>query len=116
MICLIFYQARTWKSLKYKASPIPSRGLKVTLLLKFDHQRKWVTVITEEFVGNFYTFDFAGHLAEDDDDEGEIKIDFDTVYIIEEDSSESESENDVGNFKLDFDSIDKEMSIWCGYK
>ena len=51
-------------------------------------------------MGNFYTFDFASHLAEDDDDEGEIIIDFGTVDITEKDSSESERENNVGNFKL----------------
>ena len=42
----------------------------------------------EEFVGNFYTYDFAGHLIEDDDDEDENEIDFDTVDLTEEDPTE----------------------------
>ena len=35
----------------------------------------------EEFVGNFYTYDSAGYLVENDDDEGQNEIDFDTVDI-----------------------------------
>ena len=51
------------KSLKYKPSPIPSRGLEVSLLLKYESQDKWVTDAMEEFVENFYFFDFAGDLV-----------------------------------------------------
>ena len=68
----------------------------------------------EECVRNFYTYDFSGHLLEDDKDEGEKEIDFDTADIIEEDSREnheSDSDNDEEYFKLDSDSIDKEISI-----
>ena len=80
------------KSLKYKPSPIPAGGLEVPLLLKFEAQEKWVTDAMEEFVENFYSFDFAGDLVVDNDDEGEI--DFDTIDI-EEDSNENDSnEND----------------------
>ena len=35
----------------------------------------------EEFVGNFYTYDSAGYLVENDDDEGQNEIDFDKVDI-----------------------------------
>ena len=35
----------------------------------------------EEFVGNFYTYDSARYLVENDDDEGQNEIDFDTVDI-----------------------------------
>ena len=61
----------------------------------------------EEFVRDFYTFDFAGHLAEDNGNKGKNEIDFDTVDIIEKDPIESKSKNDVGNSALDSDSIDK---------
>ena len=70
----------------------------------------------KEFVRDFYTFDFAGHLVEDNDNKGKNEIDFDTVDIIEKDSVESKCKNDVGNSALDSDSIDKKISIYCGYK
>ena len=57
----------------------------------------------EDFVDNFYAYDFAGHLVEGDDDEGENEIYFDTVDIIDEDSSEHDeikSEIYGENFKL----------------
>ena len=67
--------------------------MEVLLLLKFEAQEKWVTDAMEEFVENFYSFDFAGDLVVDNDDEGEI--DFDTIDI-EEDSNENDSnENDL---------------------
>ena len=80
---------RTLKSLNYKTSRIPYGGLEVPLLPKFDWQEKWVTDVLEEFVDNFYSYHFAGHSVEDDDNEGEQNFDFDTVDIIaEEDSGE----------------------------
>ena len=63
----------------------------------------------KKFVDNFYMYYFAKHLVEGNSDEGENDIDFDTVDILEEDSSDyhkSESENDGETVKLDFDSID----------
>ena len=39
--------------------------------LQFDCQEKCVTGIMEVFVDNFYAYDFAGHLVEDDEDEGD---------------------------------------------
>lgn len=59
--------------------------------------------IMEDFVDNFYAYDIAGHLVEGDDDEGENEIYFDTVDIIDEDSSEhDEIKNEIygENFKL----------------
>ena len=67
------------KSLKYKPYPIPSGGLEVPLLLKFTSQDKWVTDAIEEFVENFYYFDFAGDLVVND--QGEEEIDFETLDI-----------------------------------
>ena len=43
----------TIKSLKYKSFPIPLRGLKVPLLLKFFAKDKWVVDNMEKFVLNF---------------------------------------------------------------
>ena len=60
--------------LKYKASLIPSGGLQVPLLLKFESQAKRVTDTMVEFVENFYSFDFAGDLVAIDKDEEEINI------------------------------------------
>ena len=100
------------KSLKYKGSHIPSRGREFPLLLKFDCQEKWVADIMEDFVYNFYAYDFAKHLVEDDDDEDDNEINYNTVDNIEEDSGQhNENESDIyrENFKLDFDSIDKEI-------
>ena len=77
------------KSLKYKPSPIPSGGLEVPLLLKFESQDKWVTDTMEEFVENFYSFDFAGDLVVNDEDEEEIA--FETLDI-ENSNGNDESE------------------------
>ena len=65
------------KSLKYKPSPIPSGGLEVPLLFKFEFQDKWITDTMKEFEENLYFFDFAGDLAVNDEDEEEI--DFETL-------------------------------------
>ena len=67
------------KSLKYKPSPIPSGGLQVPLLLKFESQDKWVSDKIEKLVENFYSFDFAGDLVVNDEDEEEI--DFEALDI-----------------------------------
>ena len=53
----------------------------------------------KEFVDNFYMYDFARHLVEDDNDNDENEID------------ESECENDGENSKLDSVFIDKEISF-----
>ena len=63
------------KSLNYKPSSIPSGGLDVPLLLKFESQDKRVTD-TMEFVENLYSFDFAWDFVVNDEDEEEI--DFET--------------------------------------
>ena len=63
----------TLKSLKYKASPILSGGL-ARLLLKFNCQKKWVKDVMKEIMENFYLNDFAGHLVEDDDNEGKDEV------------------------------------------
>ena len=76
------------KPLKYKPSPTPAGGWQVPLLLKFEAQEKWVTDAMDEFVENFYLFDFACDLVVYNDDEGEI--DFDTINI-EQDSNENDS-------------------------
>ena len=68
------------KSLKYKPSPIPSGGLEVPLLLKFESQDKWVTDTMEEFVEN---------LVVNDEDEEEIA--FETLDI-ENSNGNDESE------------------------
>ena len=63
------------KSSKNKPSSVPSGGLVVPLLLIFESQDKWM----EEFPENFYSFDFAGDLVVNDQDEEEI--DFETLGI-----------------------------------
>ena len=43
--------------------------MEVPLLLKFESQDEWVTDTMEEFVENFYHFDFAVDLVVNDEDE-----------------------------------------------
>ena len=56
------------------------------MLLKFESQVKRFTDTIEEFVENFYSFDFAGDLVVNGQDEEEI--DFETLDI------ENSKEND----------------------
>ena len=70
-----------------------------------------MTVVKEKLVDNFYSYDFVGHLVEDDYNGGENEVDFDAIDIIaEEDPSdeseqnESGNENDGKNIRLDSDS------------
>ena len=56
----------TLKVLKYKISPIPSGGLEVPLSLKFSCKEKWVIDTMEEFVENFYSFEYSGNLYSTD--------------------------------------------------
>ena len=65
------------KSLKQKPSPVPSGGLEVPLLLKFEDQDKWVTDTMQKFVENLHSFNFAGDLVVNNEDEEEI--DFETL-------------------------------------
>ena len=65
------------KSLQYKPSPIPSAGLEVPLLLKFSCSEEWVCDALKEFVETFYSYDFTGHIVDDDksDEESDIEVD-----------------------------------------
>ena len=87
-----------WKTeiVKKNPSAIPSGGLEVPLLLKFESQDKWVTDTIKEFVENFYSFDFAGDLVVNDEDEEEI--DFETLDI----------ENSKENDKIEVNEKDEE--------
>ena len=53
---------------KYKASPIPSGGLEVPLSLTFSCKEKWVIDTMEEFIQNFYTFEYNGNQSVDTND------------------------------------------------
>ena len=75
--------------LKNKPSSIPSGDLEV-LLLKFEFQDKWVMDAMEEFVVNFYSFDFKGDLVVNDEDEQEIN--FETLDV------ENSNENDESEY------------------
>ena len=81
----------TLKSLKYKPSPIPSGGLEVPLLLKFSARDKWVVDTMEEFVLNFYSYEYTGNFSiddnEDDDDE-----DYQTIIIESNETEIQETE------------------------
>ena len=83
----------TLKSLKYKPSPIPFGGLEVPLLLKFPAKDKWVVDTMEEFVLNFYSYEYSGNLSiadEDDDDYQAIMIESE-----ETDSQETEAQSEI---------------------
>ena len=82
------------KSLNYKPSSIPSGGLDVPLLLKFESQDKRVTD-TMEFVENLHSFDFAWDFVVNDEDEEEIDFEtFETFRNISKHSTENSNEND----------------------
>ena len=57
-----------------KILPIPSGSLEVPLLLKFESPDKCLRDTMEEFEENFYSFNFAGDLVANDEDE-EIYLD-----------------------------------------
>ena len=78
----------SYSSSNIAISPIPSGGLEVPLLLKFESQDKWVTDAMAEFVENFY-FDFARDLVVNDEDEEGIE--FETLDI-ENSNADDESE------------------------
>ena len=75
--------------LKNKHSPVPSGGLEVPLLLKFESKDQWVTNTMKEFVENFYSFDFVGDLVVNDEDEEEINF---KILDIENSNEDDESE------------------------
>ena len=84
----------TPKSLKYKPSPIPSGGLEVPLLLKFSAKDKWVVDTMEEFVLNFYSYEYSGNLsiADNEDDDNYQAIIFESE---ETDSQETEAQSEI---------------------
>ena len=96
-------------SLKYKASPVPSGGLEVSLLLKFKCDEKWVLDAMEEFVDNFYSYDFAGNLVNDEDEDGE-SVDFDTVVIEEGEKFKDSSSDDEHEGESDSDETEMDLS------
>ena len=100
-------------SLKYKASPIPSSGLEVPLSLKFKCDEKWVLDVMEEFVDSFYSYDFAGNLVNDEDEDDE-SVDFDTIVIEEGEKfkdSSSDDEHEEGGSDSDETKMDLSREI-----
>ena len=89
----------TLKSLKYKPSPSPSGGLEVPLLLKFSATKgKWVVDTMEEFMLNFYSYEYSGNLsiadnedADEDDDECQAIM----IESEESDSQETEAQSEI---------------------
>ena len=72
----------TVKSLKYKASPIPSGVLEVPLFVIFLCKLKWVVGIMEEFIQNFYTFEYSGNQSVDTSDrEDEKEYDYQAIVL-----------------------------------
>ena len=96
-------------SLKSKASPIPSGGLEVPLSLKFKCDEKWVLDAMEEFVDNFYSYDFAGNLVNDEDEHDE-SVDFDTVVIEEGEMFKDLSSDDEHEGGSDSDETEMDLS------
>ena len=72
----------TLRSLKNKASPIPSGGLEFPLSLTFLCKGKWVVDTMEEFIKNFYTFKYNGNRSVDtSDSENEEDDDYQTIVL-----------------------------------
>ena len=89
-LCLFFIKEEngkvfgTPKSLKYKTSPIPSGGLEVPLSLTFSCKEKWVVDTMEEFIQNFYTFEYSGNQSLDTSaSEDEDEDDYQTIMLVE---------------------------------
>ena len=90
-------------SLKYKASPIPTGGLEVPLSIK------WVLDAIEEFMDNFYSYDFAGNLVTDEDEDDE-SVDFDTVVIEEGEKFKDSSSDNEHEGESDSDETEMDLS------
>ena len=114
------------KSLAYKVSSIPSAVLEVPLVLSFSCDNKWVCDTMQEFVENYYSFEFTGNLVESDndheDDFDDIDIDheddFDDIDIDHEDDFDEidiDHEDDFDEIDIDheddFDEIDNDHKI-----
>ena len=57
-----------------------------------------MTIDQEKLVDNFYSYDFVGHLVEDDYNGGKNEVDFDAIDIIaEEDPSDESEQNESVN-------------------
>ena len=92
----------TLKSLKYKPSPISSGGLEVLLLLKFSGKDKWVVDTMEEFVLNFYSYEYSENLSVvDNKDDDEDDDDYQAIMIKSEetDSQETEAQSEIQETK-----------------
>ena len=78
-------------------SPLPSGGLEVPLSLTFSCRgackEKWVIGTIEEFVENFYNFEYSGHLQSTDDTK----------------DNDDEEDNDYQNDALEAENMDEEI-------
>ena len=107
----------TLKSLKYKASPIPSGGLEVPPMLTFECNDKWVSDTMNEFVKKNYSYEFGGHLVEVDDIDNESDVETIDVAADEEPENEepggsSENNGEVSNHLVDNSpSVEKDITI-----
>ena len=95
----------TLKSLKYKLSQIPSRGLEVPLLLTFSAKDKWVVDTMEEFVLNFYSYEYSGNLSiadneDDNEDDDEDDDDYQAIMIESEETRDRSSKRQKLNPKF----------------
>ena len=93
----------TLKSLKYKTSPIPSGGLEVPLSLIFSCKEKWVVDLTEEFVQNFYTFEYnRNQSVNTNDSKDEEEDDYQTI-VLEPENEENEDREKSQSEKIDLE-------------
>ena len=94
----------TLKSLKYKASPISSEGLEVRLSLTFSRKEKWVIDTKEEFVENFYSFEYSANLHSISDTNGsddEEDNDYETITLETEDVEDEIDEPEQIDLEID---------------
>ena len=77
------------KSLNYKPSAIPSRGIEIPLQLTFSYSVEWVLDKMKDFIDNFCSYNFGGILHNDESsDDSDIEIDLESVDIVEDDDEE----------------------------
>ena len=82
-------------------------GLAVPLSLTFSCTEKWVVDTMEEFIQNFYTFEYSGNQSVDSEDEEDH--DYQTIVLEPENEEGEEREKSQSN-KIDLE-INKDIPV-----
>ena len=98
------------KSLNCKSSPIRPEDLEVPLLLTFSCPKEWVRNKMKDFINDFYLYDFAGIIHNDNSShETDIEIDL-KLTEKEDDKEETEASALVVDDKVTSKLLRKDMA------